>query len=421
MSSFDEEWIKMFKKRQHLPEGKTWFSKHDYAEFCLFKGTQLAWVKKNDKHKVALFKGVSPDVEFHVCHRDTISEYIGLRNAPNSIPKESSKLLKLLDSVCNDDRIIGVRFSDTAEPVAEELAEQLVAFLKWPVHGYAREVTRKRARPNHQEAAVDVNVDIPAGVTTRYQQRANLGSQEPKPRHVIAVPRKRTPKPAKLFSLQYLKYWSTDTYDWYRCWCLESPNDPYFQHHRNLVQDYPGCEDELKAIKQKGYKAKRSKWLGCGSSEEAVSPVPSGLDQKAAVTVEGVGPLLPVRWQSSNTHCVPFAFLNVIDASHRTKKTLFRLFPGRNCGLNDLAPIVRNKPFKRQLRHCSITIPGILTNKTELFLVVDGVHCVGVDCSRQLIFDCAKTTALPLSEESFRKCHVLKIDEARQITTFACQ
>ena len=193
-----------------------------------------------------------------------------------------------------------------------------------------------------------------------------------------------------------------------------------FQHRRNILRDYPGCGNELEAVKRKGYKAKRSSWVGRGGSEEVVGPVslaPSMPGQEAAVTVEGLGHPMPVHWQSSQSYCVPFAFLNVIGASKKKKKMLLRLLPGKNCGFRDLAPIVRKHPFQRHLERCSITIQGILAKKTELFLVIDGVHCVGVDCSRQLIFDCAKEKALPLSEESFRECQIIKIDEARQITT----
>ena len=275
-----------------------------------------------------------------------------------------------------------------------------VAALCWGTDGQR---AAKLARADHQEAVVDVDADILSAprMRTRYQQRAKLGfqhAQEPKPRHVS---RKRTPQSAKLVSLQFLKYWDTDKYEWYRCWCLESPNVPYFQHRTIILQDYPGCERELEAVKKKGYKAKRTGWVGRGVSEEAVGPVPLGLVQGAAVTVEELGPPIPVRWQSSHTHCVPFAFLNVIGASTKQKKTLMRLLAGRNCGFRDLAPIVRKKPFKKNLCHTTITIQGILTKNTELYLVVDGVHCIGVDCSRQLIFDCAKQTALPLSKESY--------------------
>jgi hypothetical protein len=39
-----------------------------------------------------------------------------------------------------------------------------------------------------------------------------------------------------------------------------------------------------------------------------------------------------------------------------------------------------------------------------LFLVSDDLHCVGVDASRGLVFDCAESHALCLNSATLQKC-----------------
>ncbi len=57
----------------------------------------------------------------------------------------------------------------------------------------------------------------------------------------------------------------------------------------------------------------------------------------------------------------------------------------------------------------------LLLQKAGLFLVVDGLHCVGVDCERGLILDCGYPTAFKLCLGAFTHCGIVKADEMRQV------
>ena len=83
------------------------------------------------------------------------------------------------------------------------------------------------------------------------------------------------------------------------------------------------------------------------------------------------------------------------------KEQLMCKFDCKLGGLGDLGQSVRAlaKSFR-----CSISkkivgkdLTWVVEEGIGQVLLYSGVHCVGIDCSRRLVFDCSKTHALPLT------------------------
>jgi hypothetical protein len=84
------------------------------------------------------------------------------------------------------------------------------------------------------------------------------------------------------------------------------------------------------------------------------------------------------------------------------------------CDLPDLCDPVRSL-FGKGLMPLGKDLSWLLEQTSGLFLVVDGLHCVGVDCTRGLILDCAFPTAFKLCLGAFTHCGIVKADEMRQV------
>jgi hypothetical protein len=121
-----------------------------------------------------------------------------------------------------------------------------------------------------------------------------------------------------------------------------------------------------------------------------------------------------VSFQCKDARCVPYALCNLLGANKRAKKRLIKA-NGTLCSLSDLSDHT-GRLFGKTLKSIKgSSLPWLVEQSTGLFLVVDDLHCVGVDCDRQLIFDCGLPFALPLSLTSLTHCGIVKISEMRQI------
>jgi hypothetical protein len=158
----------------------------------------------------------------------------------------------------------------------------------------------------------------------------------------------------------------------------------------------------LQRVKNKGDKAKPTKLVGWsfGASSEQVLPhLAINVRQKFRCTLE---------------RGVPYALLNLLSASKIKKDRLIKCF-GSVGSLADLCNPARHLFGKNlnPIKECSIS--WILEQPSGLFLVVDELHCVGVDCDRQLMFDSFQPYAMKLSCEALLVCGITKLDELRQI------
>ena len=139
----------------------------------------------------------------------------------------------------------------------------------------------------------------------------------------------------------------------------------------------------------------------------------SGGAKTDSLGLEGIATDIVVKYQSEDSRCVPYAFLNLLSL-HSKKKDKLMKFHLTLCPLSALCMPV-GRLFSKTLEVIDQVLSWLLLQKTGLFLVVDGLHCVGVDCARGLIFDCGYPTAFKLCLEAFAHCGIVKADEMRQI------
>jgi hypothetical protein len=112
---------------------------------------------------------------------------------------------------------------------------------------------------------------------------------------------------------------------------------------------------------------------------------------------------LSIRFKATDKYCVPYALLNVLRASSTKKHRLLKALNDL-CGLNDLAGAA-TKALGVSLKKCPDKSLGwVLAQPTGKFLVLQGVHCVSVDCDKGHLLDCAQKHALTLCMGSFKRC-----------------
>ena len=104
---------------------------------------------------------------------------------------------------------------------------------------------------------------------------------------------------------------------------------------------------------------------------------------------------VPVKFRSDHDSCVPYSLLNLIDASNNMRRKLMRVFGSTKGNLYDLARSVDTIPelFKKFTLSGNISgkhLNWIVEQKEGKYIVLSGVHCVAVDCERQLVFDCVE-------------------------------
>ena len=126
----------------------------------------------------------------------------------------------------------------------------------------------------------------------------------------------------------------------------------------------------------------------------------------------------PVVHQSKVEGCVPYALLNVIGASKRKHKKLLRCFNGGVSRQGDLATLAfaaRNSLKISLVPVMDTDVDWLLSQTNGQYVVVDGVHAVGVDCGKRLIFDCSKDNAMDLTKIALSSCGIHNVLEMRRI------
>ena len=191
-----------------------------------------------------------------------------------------------------------------------------------------------------------------------------------------------------------------------------------------LIAIYPHCEDVIRKANQV-----RSRPHSCkGDATRVVvtelvsTPFSSRPDHSSAK--------IPVAYQSKIGDCVPFAPLNILPSDYpivlkeRLEVAVLSKVGGTLCDFKDVSIIFRE--FGVELRHLRLkgSVPKdkmvnwFLAQREGLFAVSTDCHCIGVDCNRRLIFDCAESYALKMNMTSFHRClkrFVYAIKECRRI------
>jgi hypothetical protein len=150
----------------------------------------------------------------------------------------------------------------------------------------------------------------------------------------------------------------------------------------------------LRRVKPKGSKARMTRAGGRISTRSSMTePI------AAAEETE-----FKVRFQAMQCNCIPYALLNVLDASGEMRRKLQRALGGTTSlgDLTDLAGVSR--VLKVSLRKCKQDLAWVLSQNTGRFLLFQSVHCVGVNCAKQLVYDSLRSNVLRLTASSLAAC-----------------
>lgn len=142
---------------------------------------------------------------------------------------------------------------------------------------------------------------------------------------------------------------------------------------------------------------------------------PRSLDWSATITRYP-----PVVHQSTDDGCVPYALLNVLGASKRKAKILMQRFNKGTSKQGDLALLSRDASIGLKCHLLSVIgkdVDWLLSQTNGQYIVVDGVHAVGVDCGKRLIFDCSKPVSIDLTKLELSSCGIHNVLEMRKVST----
>jgi hypothetical protein len=110
-----------------------------------------------------------------------------------------------------------------------------------------------------------------------------------------------------------------------------------------------------------------------------------------------------IDFRSARDKCVPSAIANLCGFSKKRFKKLLKRLQTTLCGLSDLADATNF--FNIQLSRCeNATIAWVLSQEKGLYLIYQGVHCIGVDCTKRFLYDSAMPNVLPLTQQSIVHC-----------------
>lgn len=230
---------------------------------------------------------------------------------------------------------------------------------------------------------------------------------------------------------EWVKYWATDkSGHWYRCWWLGSTKFT-FQLGKRLPR---GWGPFLRGVRRKGSKKRTRRTLvgGCRVWDSSVKvrdhvvladpfssrhcPVTEVLGLPSAM-INPESTRVPVLHQSADAGCFPLSLANVLGSSKKKRKKLMWEFGSTRGGMRDLARAALTV-YKLSLSRvpADMTLDTLVAPESRgLYVVRDGVHCVGVDCERRLIFDSTDKFARPLSRASFAQCNIHVLAEARAV------
>ena len=109
-----------------------------------------------------------------------------------------------------------------------------------------------------------------------------------------------------------------------------------------------------------------------------------------------------VRFESSSGNCVPYSLFNVCSLPKKERSRILKQIGSRYTELNRLSSL-QSKYW--QLMKIDADISWLCQQTEGKFLVFQGTHCVGIDCGRNLVYDCEEDDSLSLGPRAFETCH----------------
>jgi hypothetical protein len=156
-------------------------------------------------------------------------------------------------------------------------------------------------------------------------------------------------------------------------------------------------------------------WTYCaGNGAASKTKHPSRVVEKST-PCNGGSPLAVIRYQHETKWCVPYGLFNVLQTS-KTKAKLTKKTLGTSlCGFADLADRAAGVlgVSLKKIKYSDVS--WLLKQNAGKFLLLKGVHCISVDCDKDIVYDCAKTHELNLSRNNLKKCGFRGYCEIRQV------
>jgi hypothetical protein len=248
-------------------------------------------------------------------------------------------------------------------------------------------------------------------------------------------------KPSDFARITHLKFYDTDddeeAEEWFKVWWPDGSWS--YQMASILVIGKSDCWVRwLKEVKDKGNGKHTPRTSAGGAREIDVLTKPLQLScvvirsHRSRITkieqgllVEDPGSQTPgstqdveIQYQSANDSCVPLSLCNLLGCGKKKKKKLMGAFAHgtKFGGFNDLARVSEAILKKTLARVHGMILKSLVLLDVGQYLIMDGTHCVGVDCARGLVFDCAEKWVLPLTVEALTRCQINSIDEIRIVT-----
>lgn len=205
----------------------------------------------------------------------------------------------------------------------------------------------------------------------------------------------------------------------------EGCSNPTIEHRVHFINSLPSDQrttmvqfmDKIKSVG-----SKKRTLVGGASSQAKRARIQGNRDNSLAHSLAYVSippprtSLIPVKFTSTNDSCVPFAYLNLVDSSNTKKIKLMKVLGTKYCGTKELSQAVQvvfGQNMSKNLADKDLV--WLLSQSSGQFVVVCSTHCVGVDCTRKLIFDCGEIFALPLTINNLYHCGIDRVDEVRQL------
>ena len=191
------------------------------------------------------------------------------------------------------------------------------------------------------------------------------------------------------------------------------------ESYKHLAEDGL-LETELDRVARKTVKAQRTIWGGASLRSGRDTSLASPLFERVASSLSE-GQVIPteikLRFFKQGSRCVPYSFLNLVDASKKHLQKLMKKLDTERCSLSELCIPVRSV-FGVTLVPVHENLDWFLNQTSGQFLLFDTIHCVGIDCQKQLIFDPSLKTALKLCKAAFDFCKIRQVEAARKIPPF---
>lgn len=267
-------------------------------------------------------------------------------------------------------------------------------------------------------ALVAIDEHAAASVAAPARTSKRLANEEPTTPSATAIESEteseteletKAPEANELYTLQYIKLRSIAKKIWFDVWFLGYPRS-YPKSRADLLADGYDVR-ALNKVQRKGLKADKSVCGGLSlrsGLDIPASSFPSGGEiGDEALLSQDFETEIKVKFQYKNARCVPYAFLNVSEASKPKKALLMKTLDTGLCDLRELCDPVR-KVFGKSLDHVDHDLDWLIEQKSGLHLAFDTIHCVGVDCKKRLIYDSSLSTCLKLCKEAFTFCDILK-------------